>query len=141
MKQLIKLPVMACTLLMLTACNKDGSKIPAPAVVGTWNLVSDSGFSGIGPNNQPFSYRGQPGDYFDFRTNGRLYIKEGASADTTDYQLLSDSTLRIGGVGIVLNGLQALSKIENLTAHTLTLSATAVLTPCGAFDRHIHLSR
>jgi len=139
----VKWLVSAGLLVLSVSCKKhtetDGTA--ARAILGRWNVVSDEGFTGIAQNNQPVNYTGQPGDYFDFNENGKLYMKESTRADTTDYRLTSDTTVQIGGVGLVLNGLQAISVIENLTPHTVTLHAAVVLTPGGAFGRKIKLAR
>jgi hypothetical protein len=51
-------------------------------VLTKWSIVDDSAFSGVGLNNHPVNYTGQKGDYFDFRADGNLYIKEGSTLDT-----------------------------------------------------------
>ena len=143
MQTLVKSIAAAALGVLVVCCNKNTphGNYTAGLLPGKWNVVSDEGFTGIGQNNQPVYYTGQPGDYFDFKENGRLYIKESARTDTAAYLLTSDTTIQITGVGLVLNGVQAVSVIENLSSHTVTLRAATVLTPGGAFGRTIKLAR
>src|SRR5947208_2904362 len=73
-------------------------------ILHKWNLVNDSTYYGLGLNNHPVNYLGKPGDYFDFRADGYLYIREGSGLDTLSYSISSDTTLVIAGFGMILNG-------------------------------------
>jgi hypothetical protein len=136
--------IAAGLLLCLYACKKPGCD---PAMMGpvtiirNWNIVSDSTFVGVGSNNHPVAYIGQPGDYFDFTTNGTIYTKEGAVLDTLSYKLLSDTSIVIGAFGITLNGVAETSRITNLTVHSLVIKAPIVATYGGTFGRKISLNR
>ncbi len=110
MKYKIFLGLTAFSCLFIISCKKnspaDGinaGRINA-TITGKWNILSDSTFSGIGMNNRAVNYTGKTGDYFDFRTDGNLYIKESTIFDTLAYSVSSDTTISIVSFGIVLNG-------------------------------------
>ena len=110
-------------------------------IVGNWDILNDSTFIGVGINNHQESYIGQTGDYFDVRTDGFIYIKEGTVLDTLDYSLTSDTTIIIASFGLILNDVPEISHITNLTAHGATISAPTVITPGGEFGRKVILKR
>ncbi len=112
----------------------------ATGLVGRWSIITDSGFEGVGVNNHEVIYTGRPGDYFDFRSDGLLYIREGAALDTLPYKLLSDSTLSIQSFGIILNGVPETDSIS-LTSSTARISAPVEITPGGQFGRTVDLFR
>src|SRR5476649_2744188 len=89
---LIALFVFSC----LASCKKSGESGPV-TLVAKWNLVNDSTASG-GALASPLTktnYVGVPGDYFDFRADGKLYIKEGAKYDTLTYNTTSGDSVII----------------------------------------------
>ena len=134
--------IIGCSLLAcLYACKKYSSSTDASTVTGKWNVVSDSTYAGVGLNNHPVDYQGKPGDYFDFRTSGTLYTKEGTVLDTLSYHLLSDTAMIIQSFGIVGNGIPETSHITIFTAHQLVIKAPTVFTPGGIFGRTTALSR
>lgn len=53
-----------------------------PALTGVWSIVFDSSYTGVTLNNHSINYVGQTGDYFDIRTDGFIYTKEGLVLDT-----------------------------------------------------------
>lgn len=112
----------------------------ATGIVGQWSIITDSGFSGVGVNNHEVIYNGRPGDYFDFRSDGLLYIKEGAALDTLPYKLFSDSTLYIQSFGLILNGVPPTDTLR-LTSSAARISTPLALTPGGEFGRTVDLSR
>ncbi|MBZ5857308.1 hypothetical protein [Flavihumibacter profundi] len=143
MKSILSFGATTFIVFFLICCQKNS--LPAndikSAIPGKWNIVNDSTFIGVGINNHQVSYSGQAGDYFDFRSDGFLYTKEGAVLDTLSYSLASDNTILIASFGIILNGQPGMSYISNLTAHSLTITAPIVITPGGAFGRKVNLNR
>lgn len=113
----------------------------AATILGKWNIVTDSTFADVGRDNQQIIYAGKTGDYFDFRTDSKLYIKENTKLDTLDYRITSDTTILISAFNITLNGTTETSHIKNLTAHRVTIIAPVVRTPGGLFGRNVNLSR
>ncbi len=113
-----------------------------PGMTGKWNVITDSTFSGVGLNNHPVNITGQAGDYFDFRTDGNLYIKEDITLETLSYTLTSDTTIVIDSFGgITLNGVPGTCFITDLMAHTVTITAPFLATPGGVFGRKVQLNR
>jgi hypothetical protein len=77
MKSLILLIFPLFILTCLFSCTKTYQSPPVPtSIVGEWNLVNDSLGWGVGPNVTNSNYVGKSGDYFDFRTNNKVYIKK-----------------------------------------------------------------
>ena len=135
--------VIITAILILISCKKDipsGNNVNS-SLLGKWNVVTDSSFSGIGPNNYPINYRGQSGDYFDFTVEGKVYVKEGVALDTLGYTVISDTTMLIDSFGGVLNGVPETCFITNLKSHTVTITAPVILTPGGSFGRKVSLKR
>jgi hypothetical protein len=141
MKAPYSLITIATLIICLYACKKDGNNINSSSIVGKWSIVSDSTFAGVGSSNHPVNYAGAPGDYFDFRTDGNVYTKEGAVLDTLSYKLVSNTTIIIASFGVTLNGVPETSSIKVLTSHNLTIDAPVLLTPGGEFGRKVSLSR
>ncbi|WP_428330148.1 hypothetical protein [Mucilaginibacter sp.] len=139
MKTTIKLLFIIGLMLALNACKKENTTIAA--ITGKWNLVSDSTYAGVGYNNHPVNYIGQPGDYFNFTADGLVYTKEGSVLDTLTYSIQANNQLNISGFGIILNGVPELSQISNFTAHTLKITAPRGITPGGQFGRVVSLTR
>ena len=130
--------ITASLMLCLYACKKDGSQ---PSLIGKWNIVSDSTYVGAGLSNHQVDYMGQPGDYFDFTSNGTVYTKEGSILDTLSYNLVSNTEIVIGAFGLIANGVPAISHITNFTSYTINIASPVDLTPGGIFGRKIRLSR
>jgi len=135
---------------LTVACKKSNSSTelmhshPAIAsIAGKWSVIKDSSFSAIGasPGNVQ-EYIGQPDDYWDFRTDARVYIKEGAKLDTLEYKLLSDSTIDIHAFGWILNGATPTSTIQPLTfTNAVIYSARDIFLPGGVYFRTLFLKR
>ncbi len=143
MKHIISLGLTALITFFLISCEKNSlsaNDIQA-TLLKKWNILNDSTFIGVGVNNRPLNYAGQTGDYFDFRTDGYIYIREGTILDTLSYSLTSDTTILISSFGIISNGVPEISRITNLTAHGVTIKAALVITPGGVFGRKVNLTR
>ena len=128
-------------LCLLSACIKGGSDSNNTSISGKWNIVSDSTFNGVGLGNHPVNYAGQPGDYFDFRTDGKVYTKEGTVLDTLSFNQTTYSEIVISSFGLTANGVPETSEITTLSAHSLVIVAPKVFTPGGIFGRKVSLSR
>ena len=141
-------------MLSIIACKKESNNstsqvvnktnnnvIALPGLIAKWQILTDSTFAGVGLTNHPVNYQGQSGDYFDIRTNGYIYTKEGSVSDTLSYTLLSDTTIAIVPFGIIINDVPATSHIRNLSANSVTIASPVYLTPAGEFGRKVILSR
>ena len=77
---------------LLPGCKNENTKPARPTLVAKWNIVSDYTANHLAQTN---TYTGVAGDYFDFRTNNKCYVKEGSRYDTLSYTITSDTTLNI----------------------------------------------
>jgi len=114
---LIGLFVFSC----LASCKKSGDSGPV-TLVAKWSLVNDSTAHG-GALASPLTktnYVGVPGDYFDFRANGKLYIKEGSKYDTLTYNMTSGDSVIIN----TFNYNNYPSVIKPLTTNSATIYST-----------------
>ena len=142
MKSLVSICLIIVFTFQLCSCNKDAvtNNGGTNTIINKWHVVSDAEFVGVGLGNHLANYTGLPGDYFDFRANGKLYIKEGAVLDTLNYNLISDTLIAIVSFGIELNGVPT-SHLTKLTASDAIINTPVVLTPGGAFGRNVILNR
>ena len=109
MKRIISSIFTAFAIVFFTSCEKtavsnDESSLTGATILGKWNIISDSSYAGIGINNHPVNYTGVAGDYYDFRTDGNVYIKEGPAFDTLSYSNVSDTAITIQAFGGNFNG-------------------------------------
>ena len=142
MKNIRYILCMAVATICLYACKKvDGVANGKMEILGKWNVVSDSTHVGIGVNNNAVAYNGKPGDYFDFRSDGLIYTREGTALDTLNYTFISDSKILIPQFDVILNGEAQTSTINNFTSHSLNIAAPLIFTPGGVFGRSVRLSR
>jgi len=117
-----------------------GANPPATSVFNKWQIVTDSTYAGVGINNHAVNYAGQPGDYFDIRTNDTIFTKEGAVLDTLTYKQLTDSTIVISSFGIALNGTLGASHYK-FSAQSMHIVSPEIATPGGIFGRRVTLSK
>ena len=89
------------------------------------------------------NFVGTPSDYFDFRTNSRLYTKEGSKLDTFAYTLTSDTVMYFGAVGTDLFDQYPYDgHLQSLNTNRVTISVTPVhFNPGGYYSRLIVLQR
>jgi hypothetical protein len=140
---LLKQLVSAGFIMIFCSFSKQSVSInsTAASLMGKWNLITDSEYTGVGTNNHLVGYIGQPGDYFDFSTNQNVYIKEGTSYDTVRYHMVTSSTIIIADFGLIANGVQDTSKIVNLTPDSVIIVSPVLITSGGIFGRTVHLGR
>ena len=143
MKQIISFGLTTFIIFFLVNCKKNSvsANDVITGISGNWDIVNDSAFVGIGVSNHLEGYRGQPGDYFNIRTDGFIYVKEGRNLDTLGYTRTSDTTIIIASFGLILNGVPEISHITNLSNHTATINAPVAITPGGEFGRKVILKR
>jgi hypothetical protein len=111
-----------CICLLSIACKKSSGPIHSGMLMQNWSLVRDIDsfeiFNAV--PIPPSNYTGTPNDYFDFRTDGNLYISENGKRDTFPYISNSSSitiTRKIDPYTIVYT----IAKLTNdsLSLHTL----------------------
>jgi hypothetical protein len=110
-------------------------------IKGKWGIKNDSVVSGVGPNVTGTNYIGTDADYFDFRDDNNVYIKEGARLDTSAYQLVTDSTIIINKFGISFNGVPETSRITALTSTSATIFTPFLVNPGAYYLRTVNLKR
>jgi hypothetical protein len=130
------------------ACKKSSPELrhslPLMAsIAGKWSLVKDSSFSAIGVGNfgTVQEYIGQSDDYWDFRDDAKVYIKEGAKLDTLGYKVVTDSTITINTFGWTMNGAATTSTIQPLTFANAVIHSANILTPGGIYNRTLFLKK
>lgn len=111
----------------LASCNKSGD---AGTLVAKWNLVNDSIADGGAYGITQTNYIGVPGDYFDFRTNGKLYIKEGTFYDTMAYHVADGNSVIINNFDLYNNDPVI---VQELSQHNATFSGSY-----GAFEIYLY---
>jgi hypothetical protein len=92
----MKRPITVLALALLVfgplACGKDNISINYALLRHKWNIVSITG--------EAYGYHGQPGDYFDFRADNKLYRHSAGNFDTLAYILVN------GGKSLQLYNIQ-----------------------------------
>ncbi len=85
-------------LASFSACKKkDVEKTTAEKVVGVWK-VSNFSYNDFYSNANHFtSYTGIASDYWDFRTDGKIYLQESGVKDTVSYSIVSDTKMIYDG--------------------------------------------
>jgi hypothetical protein len=133
-------PVLTVIVLFfaLAACNKTGlpviQAVVKPTIIAKWQLVKDSDIYHNTPKGSTTNYNGRPGDYFDFRKNGKCYTKERGLYDTLSYRLITDTTAVIqdfvfGGLNNNANSPNYYSLIKPLTEHYAVITSPDLLIP------------
>lgn len=92
--------ILFVALFSLAGCKKDEvSKTTSEKILGKWNLSIVAGREYFPPNTD-FSYNqtGKAGEYFDFRSDGKVYLKFDKSAEESEtYTVDSDTQITIAG--------------------------------------------
>jgi hypothetical protein len=115
---------------------------PAPlAIAGKWNIVGDTTYSGVNTGANPTIYSGQPGDYFDFRTDGHVYIKEGAAMDTLSYNQLTTTSVSISSFTQKNTTAIDTCTIAAFTLHHSIVVSPLLTPPSGPQQRKVGLTR
>ncbi len=101
-------------LSVIVSCKKDAEKekTTAEKIQGKWqidNLITNEHTSGV---DHKITYTGTASDYFDIRTDGKIYTSFSGNTATSVYAVLGDAKIIIDGDTV---------DIQNLTDHTLTL--------------------
>jgi hypothetical protein len=130
---------------VITGCGKIGCD-PANmngsmSLSGKWQLVQDSTANSM-VRTVPLitNYVGVAGDYFDFRSDGFCYVKEGDAYDTLTYKQVSANSVIIQNFGIIINGSAEPSDLTR-TVTTANITTQNMLTPGGTLFREVKLTR
>ena len=155
MRLFLTVTLLFATTMEIISCKKDFSN----SIVGKWSIVKDSTFlAGVPPffNAGPGrAYIGVEGDYYDFRPDGNLYIKEDTYSDTLTYNVSSGNQLNLiySSYNTVSDSLgNIISQTHPTKSYTLvTLSATNltmssnltsnILTPVGYLANRLEMKK
>jgi len=139
----------------IISCKKD---VPE-SINGKWSIVKDFSFIADAPpffNAGPGSiYTGVEGDFYDFRPDGSLYIKEGAYSDTLTFNVFSFNKVTliyntylttVDSLGNIISQEHPRKyySIVTLSPTNLTMSSDLtpdILTPVGYFANKIELKK
>lgn len=123
---------------LIMSCSKKKSDTVYPlSLSGKWNLAVDSTATGAAVID--FSeYKGVTGDYFDFRTDGKCYVKEGSHYDTLAYNITTDTTLNIQTFGFSNKAIYTKPKNPYTTVTIISAGPSA---PGGYDYREVRLIR
>jgi hypothetical protein len=136
------------TLFIVFALGSCESPLNDSLLTGKWNIINDSTLI---LNDVPHqtdvhsNYIGVQTDYYNFTSDGNLYVKEGTELDTIRFTFVSNNRIKM--VGYYINGINFLYGanmgtyvIENLTGNSVTLGLSE-LTPQGKEIRIINLKK
>jgi len=123
---------------ILNACEKSGSDV----IAGRWHVINDSSII-TGPSISYDVFDGSDDDYFNFSSNGSLYIKENSIYDTVNYQIISPDTLLLPGIGFSINGITepSIFTIKDRRLRIVVNPPGNVITPGHQYQRIINLKR
>ena len=85
-----------CLFSILCGCKREVVKPQTSrTLLGKWSLVKDSSSYIIGADTAAHStiYWGTADDYFDFRTDGKCYIREDGWLDTMYFKMRNDTSV------------------------------------------------
>lgn len=89
--------VLICLLaiLSLASCKKEkNEKTTTEKILGKWNLSSREEIETINGQSEKDVYVGVAGEYVDFRSNNKVYVKEqGEAEENADYRVDNDKQI------------------------------------------------
>jgi hypothetical protein len=156
MKLFLAITLLFAATMGIISCRKEFSN----SIVGKWHIVKDSSFLA---NSLPF-YNAGPGriyytglgdDYYDFKPDGNLYIKEGTYSDTLTYNVSSGDQVNLiystynivsDSFGNIISQTHPTKSytIVTLSATNLTMSSNLIsniLTPVGYLANKLELKK
>lgn len=126
MRSLLLLIVLFLIVSVTPSCKKkDAEKTTAQKLQNKWtflNATDNNHYSGI---DHSATINGNTGDYMDFRTNGKVYVRLQSSNDTSNYVLSGDTK-------IIIDNTDTLT-IQSLTDNALKLYQKDIFSP-GVYE-------
>jgi hypothetical protein len=120
-------------------------------LIGKWSIVKDSTSWCIGADTVIHSknYWGTSDDYFDFRSDGKCYIKEKSSYDTMTFKMPTDTSVifgksngyQVSNAGVWTPIPTPPSKINPFTDHDAKITYTFLAGPGGTTGRTVYLKK
>jgi len=106
--------------------------------MGKWNIQIDTSFVGDGGLNHEVIYSEEPGDYFNFNSDGYVSTREDSILDTLTYTLSSDSIL----IKNFSSGYEGKCLFKSPSTNNIVISSGYYnFYGGGIFGRTIYLSR
>ncbi len=129
MKTLRIFPLLAiATLFVFSSCDKDddiSTETALQRLQNVWKIDNIKTEYFTTPASATINYTGQPSDYYDFRTNGKLYTSVNGSLDTLDYNLINNSTIVVNNNGSIDTGrIDALTNSKLIGVTRFKINAT-----------------
>lgn len=128
---------MLCCYVIVSCTKKNKETVLPLSLTGKWSIAADTTATGAAIVNFN-DYLGLPGDYFDFRNDGKCYVKEGNKYDTLSYTITSDTTLDIESFGF---SNKAFYNKPTNPYHTVMITSTGPYVPGGYDYRRVKLTR
>jgi len=146
MKSFIPCLLIMLSALIIASCKKNTVAPPAKiAVQSNWKLASDTLVIG---GKVDWAYQGVSGDYYNFASDGKLYVNQGngqGSRDTVSYTVNGDTsvtlTKMIQGSPEPWYGFNNPWKVTVLTAHKMVFTAGVAQSGAGWEQETITLSK
>ena len=82
---------------LFTACKKDKEKTTSEKVLGKWSVTNTVDNSFYNNTAHVTTRAGLAADYADFRSDGKLYSKDGIYLDTVAYSITVDNKIILDG--------------------------------------------
>ncbi len=129
------LVLISAILLLVVSCkkNNDTAKTTAQKIQAKWqiiNIVSNDHSNGM---DDILTETGDPGDYFDIRSDGNLYTHFQGFSDTSSYTLLGDSKIIIDGTDT--------ANFQGPADNSLTLYEKSIIDPSEYLEATINLKK
>jgi hypothetical protein len=125
------------------SCSKSGS---SPITInGDWNLVKDSVVQVISAANvtpdTTINIYDKAGDYYNFSSNGKLYMRVDGFADTATYTMQQNNQISINYSEANRLTLTTIYSVENLSEHSVVLINPGQFLAPFFFKEMIRLNR
>ena len=120
-----------------TACKKESStkvQTTQEKMLGKWNLVSELTNDFYGSSSHLHTYLFSPGDYVEFKNDGKYIEFKSGSSSTYDYGMVNDSQLWLLYPGNVYD-------LKSFTTTALQLYHKEIFSPTEYHESTLSLTR
>lgn len=125
-----------------TACHKDiNTGNEASTIGGRWAIIVDSIPEGAGATSHISAYHGKDNDYYDFRSDSNLSIKENDVLSVYPYHIHSDSSLTIVLSDEYSDSIPVTFHVSRPDGSSLNLITGWLYSPGGVMGRAVYLKR
>ncbi|HEY4063865.1 MAG TPA: hypothetical protein VGM30_18280 [Puia sp.] len=154
MKPIVLLPAFVVLIMAAGGCRKNQSNMSSDnfiadpnnpdtvTLMAKWSLVRDSIGSFVGSAvDHSQIYYGVATDYWDFRKDGKVYIKEGGFLDTVNYQLIPADTVLFTPLRTLPVNPAGKYIVTGMDLHQATIRSSFLPSPGGYFTQLVYLRR